>query len=235
MNVRIVNASQPNRAPVAGPDVARTPSGTPVVIPVRTNDFDPDGDPITVESIAEQPRHGLVRILDDDTIVYTPNTGFAGTDSFVYTLVDGYQPPVGSTLPVDQRGPGRDLGEVYIGVMPAAAVNRPPTAVDDLGFPAVKIGAEPVTLNVLANDSDPDADPLTVTEVTGLPVGDANVSANGRSVEFKPPAEGESREVAFSYSIADGRGGTASARVVLDLVAEPPRFPQRQQMTPSAR
>lgn len=225
VSVRIVPANQPNRAPIAGPDVARTPAATPVVIPVLSNDFDPDGDPITVESIAEQPQHGTVEILEDETIVFTPNAGFAGTDSFVYTLVDGYQPAADSTVPADQRGPGRDLGEVYIGVMPAQSANRPPTAVDDVGFPPVKIGSEPVLLDVLANDSDPDADPLIVTEVAGLTVGEASVGSAGRIVEFTPPDEGEPRRLTFTYAIADGRGGTASAQVSVDLVAEPDPVP----------
>ena len=80
VNVRIVDAGQPNRAPVAGPDVARTAAEAPVDIPVLINDFDPDGDPIAVESIAEQPRNGTVEISEDGTIRYMPNRGFSGTD-----------------------------------------------------------------------------------------------------------------------------------------------------------
>ncbi|MAT04307.1 MAG: hypothetical protein CL424_04595, partial [Acidimicrobiaceae bacterium] len=225
VDVRVVDPNQPNRAPVAGPDVARTPSETPIVIDVEANDYDPDGDPITVESIAEQPEHGTVVLRDDGTVEYTPAAGFSGTDSFVYTLVDGYHAPAGSTLPDDQRGPARDLGQVYIGVMPSEAANRPPVAVDDIGFPAVQIGSDPIVLDVLANDSDPDDDSLRVTEVTTPGAGSARVGANERFVEFTPPADGEPRQLAFGYSIADGRGGTASAQVILELVAEPEPVP----------
>ncbi|MEM9514610.1 MAG: Ig-like domain-containing protein, partial [Actinomycetota bacterium] len=225
VTVRIVDPNLPNRAPIAGPDVARTPAGAPVVIPVLNNDVDPDGDPITIESIAQQPRHGTVEILEDGTIQYEPESGFAGTDTFLYTLVDGYAAPPESAIPADQRGPGRALGEVFVGVMPEQTENRPPTAIDDTEFPPIQIGGEPVVLNVLANDSDPDDDPLTVTEVTIPAVGEALVVGGGGSVEFIPPADGENRDVSFTYHIADGNGGTASAQILLSLVGEPEPLP----------
>ena len=226
VNVRIVDAGQPNRAPVAGPDVARTAAEAPVDIPVLINDFDPDGDPIAVESIAEQPRNGTVEIGEDGTIRYVPNRGFSGTDAFVYTLVDGYQAAAGATGVAAESGvAGRSLGEVFVGVMPAAAANRPPIAVDDFGFPTVRIGSEPVVLDVLANDSDPDADRLRVTAVTPPPVGEVRANGRGTGVEYDPPATGEPGTVSFSYSIADGRGGVATAQVVLELAPAPDPIP----------
>ncbi len=225
VDVRIVNRNQPNRAPVAGPDVARTAAAMPVSIPVLANDFDPDGDPITIESIAEQPRHGTVTVEEDGSVTYTPVAGFAGTDSFVYTLVDGYQAPADSTLPADQRGQGRDLGEVYVGVMPEQAANRPPIAVDDVGFPPVSIGDQPVLLDVLRNDSDPDGDELRITETVGVAVGDVRLVNNGRAIEYAPPSDGAPREIGFTYSIADGRGGVASAQVLLELATDPASLP----------
>lgn len=226
VNVRIVDPGQPNRAPVAGPDVARTPAGTAVPVPVLANDFDPDGDPVTVEAIAQQPLHGTVEMRSAGLIVYRPNPGFSGTDTFVYTLVDGYQPPLGPDgEPLGDAGPGRSLGEVYVGVMPTESINRPPSAVDDVEFPAIRIGADPVALPVLLNDSDPDADPISVTGVTPPVVGTATVAADGSAVTYTPPADGEPREVSFSYSIADGRDGTDTAKVVLELAAAPPPVP----------
>jgi len=225
VNVRIVPPTQPNRPPIAGADVARTPFESPVTIAVLSNDLDPDGDPINIESIAEQPQHGVVDVNDDGTVLYRPNDGFSGTDSFVYTLVDGYQAPVGSTLPEEQQRPGRSLGEVFIGVMPPGGVNRDPSAVDDEGFAPVSVGGSQVQLNVLANDSDPDGDDFRITEVTETAVGIVAAGGNGQWVEFTPPADGEARQVSFSYSIADGRGGTDTAQVVVDLEATPNPLP----------
>lgn len=225
VQVRVVPPTQPNRAPVASPDIATTLEAVPVAIAVRSNDFDPDGDPITVESIAEQPTNGSVTLDPEGFVIYTPAEGFTGTDRFVYTLVDGYQPPADTTLPADQRGPGRDLGEVLIGVMPASGANRDPIAVDDTGFAPVRIGADPLVLDVLDNDSDPDGDIVIVTATSTVAVGSVTIGPDGRSVVYTPPGDGDARVVSFSYTIADGRGGEASAQVTLQLDPAPEPIP----------
>lgn len=51
------------------------------------NDFDPDGDPLTLVSV-DSPSYGTAEILSSK-IVYTAHSGYAGTDSFVYTISDG--------------------------------------------------------------------------------------------------------------------------------------------------
>jgi hypothetical protein len=227
VEVRIVPPDQPNRAPVAGPDVATTPHATPVSIPVLRNDLDPDGDAINVESIAEQPTHGTVEISEDGTLLYRPADGFSGTDRLVYTLVDGYLPPTDANgTPIgDDAGPGRDLGEVLIGVMPESAANRPPVAVDDDAFAPVAIGRAAVELAVLANDSDPDSDPISITATTTPPVGSLKISSDRRGLSYTPPTTAEQDVVSFAYTISDGRGGTATAQVTLDIDLDPDPLP----------
>ena len=47
--IEVLPVSGPeNEAPIANADTATTPEGTPISIPVIANDFDPDGDAITV-------------------------------------------------------------------------------------------------------------------------------------------------------------------------------------------
>ena len=55
VQVRLVPIGDVNRPPVARPDVARTVSGQAIDIPVLSNDSDPDGDAIQVETITAQP------------------------------------------------------------------------------------------------------------------------------------------------------------------------------------
>ncbi len=54
---------------------------------VLDNDFDPDGDPISV-LINTQPENGTVVMQEDGTFTYTPNAGFFGDDVFEYVVVD---------------------------------------------------------------------------------------------------------------------------------------------------
>ena len=58
------------------------------------NDTDPDGDALTVT--APDSRRRGDRVVDaDGTVTYTPAPGFAGTDTFTYTVSDGH----GGTAP----------------------------------------------------------------------------------------------------------------------------------------
>lgn len=50
-------------------------------------DSDPEGEPLEVLSIT-QPPNGTAVLNGDDTITYTPDPGFFGSDSFTYTIRD---------------------------------------------------------------------------------------------------------------------------------------------------
>jgi hypothetical protein len=77
-----------NQPPVAGDDAATTDAGVPVTINVLANDSDPDGDTLTVTA-ATDPANGTAVVNADNTITYTPDAGFTGTDTFDYTVDDG--------------------------------------------------------------------------------------------------------------------------------------------------
>ncbi len=115
------------------------------------------------------------------------------------------------------------------------AVNDPPVATDDSGR-SPDGGA--VTLRPLLNDSDPDGDPLTVSAIGGqavtvgatVPVtgGVVRVNADG-SLTFTPNP-GVQGLVSFQYTISDGKGGTSTATIRVDVtpagevfVVDPPR------------
>lgn len=77
-----------NRPPVAQDDTATTPAGTTVTIALLANDRDPDGDALTVASLTP-PTQGTATVQAPGMVLYTPQTGFRGADSFTYTLSDG--------------------------------------------------------------------------------------------------------------------------------------------------
>ena len=76
-----------NDPPVAANDTAITSENTPVIIDVLHNDYDVDGDTLSVDSVT-QAINGSV-INNGANITYTPATGFNGIDSFTYTVSDG--------------------------------------------------------------------------------------------------------------------------------------------------
>jgi VCBS repeat-containing protein len=98
--------------------------------------------------------------------------------------------------------------------------NDVPDAVDD----STSTGENtPVSVSVLANDSDVDAS--DVLSVTGASIssGNGSVSLLGNQVHWDPGSDydylavGESAEVALSYDISDGNGGSDSAAVTITV------------------
>lgn len=84
-NVTVPTAT--NNAPLTLADSATTRAGVAVTINVLANDLDPDSDPLTISSVSN-PRSGTA-ISSGPNIIYTPNNGFAGSDSFTYVVTDG--------------------------------------------------------------------------------------------------------------------------------------------------
>jgi len=101
--------------------------------------------------------------------------------------------------------------------------NAAPVAVDDrVTTPEDTALMLPATGSAgpAGNDTDADGDPLTVTAVSGAEGGEV-VLADG-TIRFTPtpnacgPAAGS-----FSYAVGDGRGGTATGRVTVDITCTP--------------
>ncbi len=77
-----------NDPPQAANDSASTPRGVSVVVHVLTNDTDPEGDELQLDSVGA-PAHGTATAQSDGSVTYAPVAGFDGTDSFAYTISDG--------------------------------------------------------------------------------------------------------------------------------------------------
>ncbi len=189
-----ISVLAPNQDPVAADDVATTTAGTPVDIPVLANDADPDGDPLTISGIGV-PAHGSVALRPGQAIRYVPQPGFTGIDRFVYTIEDG-------------RG---GIAQATVTVQVGRA-DAPPEARDDAY--TVESGTTAV-LDPLANDVDPDGD---VLRLVGLEIpAHGRIAVVGGRIHYTPDP-GFEGEDGFDYTVADGRGGTATARVRLTVV-----------------
>jgi Big-like domain-containing protein len=181
----------PNRAPVAADDEALTQMNTAVTIDVLANDSDPDGDALTVSAVG-QPANGSAS-TDGAGVTYTPNAGFSGTDVFTYTASDG--------------NGGSDTAQVTV------RVNAPPQAQDDA---ATTNEDQAATIEVLANDHDPDSgDSLTVSAVGQPAHGSASANADG-TVSYVPDPNFHGAD-SFTYTADDGNGGSDSATVTVTV------------------
>jgi hypothetical protein len=182
--------------PTAANDWTDTDGTTPVTINVLANDTDPDGNqhllPGSV-TLVTHPAHGTAVVNADGTITYTATAGFTGTDNFTYTVSD-------------------DNGATSSPAVVQVRINRP-TAADDW---ADTDGSTPVTVNVLANDTDPDGNqhlvPSSVTLVTHPARGTAVVNADG-TITYTGTA-GFTGTDSFTYTVSDDNGATSTPATV---------------------
>ncbi|WP_276135296.1 cadherin-like domain-containing protein, partial [Polluticoccus soli] len=172
-----------NDPPVAVDDTATTSEDTPVNIPVVKNDSDPDN-PLGIPTVGTPPVNGSVVVNADSTITYIPDPNFNGTDSFTYSICDGGTPNL------------CDTATVFITIDP---VNDPPVAVNDT---TTTNEDTPVTIPVLANDSDPDS-PLGIPTV-GTPPVNGSVVVNADSTITYIPDPNFNGTDSFTYAICDG-------------------------------
>ena len=82
-----INGISDNDPPVAVNDTATTPEDTPITIDVLNNDFDINGDTLTVDSVTQGTNSSVTN--NGGNVTYTPALNFTGIDSFTYTVSDG--------------------------------------------------------------------------------------------------------------------------------------------------
>ncbi|WP_119860245.1 tandem-95 repeat protein [Pseudoalteromonas sp. MSK9-3] len=75
-----------NSAPVATADSAQVMGDSSLIIDVLANDFDADGDVLSL--VSAQAQTGTVKVNVDNTLTYTPQQGFEGQDTITYQLKD---------------------------------------------------------------------------------------------------------------------------------------------------
>jgi hypothetical protein len=179
--------------PVAVDDPVTARSGASVPVQVTANDYDPDGEAVIVSSVGV-PGHGSVDIGTATTVVYTPEPGYVGVDSFEYSIVDGN----GTTA----------TAEVIIELLAAGSTNKPPVGVVDAVETAASV---PVTIDVLLNDVDPERDALRLggfsppASVAGASIGEVTetVGPSGLPALRFVPADGFEGTAVFTYRPVD--------------------------------
>jgi large repetitive protein len=206
-----------NTAPIAKPDTGRTPYGAAVTIDVLTNDADAEGDPLTITAVS-RPKSGTASNVGG-SVRYAPAPLFSGTDTFTYTIIDGFG--------------GTATATVTVVVEPPATVNRPPKPSPDR---ATGIAGQHTQIQVLANDVDPDGDSLRVVDVTTAP-GVTTSMIDGQVVDVLAGAT-SSGPVQLSYTVEDQGGLRAVGGIVILIEAvkanRAPRAVDDNAVSPSA-
>jgi len=82
-------------------------------------------------------------------------------------------------------------------------------AIDDSAETTVKTA---VNVNVLANDTDPDQDPLTVVAVTQGAKGAITLTSDGL-IHYQPNGNAKGNDT-FSYTVSDGLASSSAAVTV---------------------
>ena len=197
-----VTVNGTNDAPVAVADAATTALNVPLLnINVKGNDTDVDNTAaqLAVSAPTVNPAQGSVTLNADGTINFTPASGVTGPVTITYTLTDSFGASTTGTLQVNVGG-----------------INTPPVAVNDSASTVQNTAVTIAAGTLIANDTDADGNPLTITSVQ-LPT-NGTVALVAGSVVFTP-TPGYTGTASFDYTINDGQGGTSTATVNVTVTA----------------
>ncbi len=145
-------------------------------------------------------------------------TGTLGPTALDHALVAAVPLPGAFENSASGRGAGAPGGDSGGGGNPNdPQANRQPVACDDRFTAGENLVRKIAIGDLLANDHDPDGDPLAFVSVQAAENGTVQVGTDG--FLYFTPARDYSGEAGFSYTISDGKGGSSTAEVRLDVRA----------------
>jgi subtilisin family serine protease len=147
------------------------------------------------------------------TVTVTPSGGFAGSVTFSASGLPsdatvGFSPP-------SLTSSGSSTMTVWSSA--ATPAGSFPLTITGTSDNLVHTGSTAGTILVLANDSDPDGDSLTVTGVDAPQRGNATANGDG-TITYLAAANYNGADM-FTYTISDSRGGTATNTVSMTITA----------------
>ncbi|RFA17405.1 hypothetical protein B7R22_00600 [Subtercola boreus] len=211
VTIQIVGADAGANSPPRPRDVTvRALQGTTVPIPITLDGIDPDGDSVQLVGQASAPSKGRIVNVGESWLEYEAYPVSTGTDTFTYSVRD--------------RLGAEATATVQVGIVPSSAANQNPYAVPDAV--SVRPGRS-VAVDVLANDSDPDGDPIALRD-NGLQLPDGMTAEikRGRVVVKAPSTPGQ---YTVQYTVVDQYGATAVGALLVSV------DPNAQLVAPIAR
>ena len=203
-----IMVSSVNDPPVANDDTATTREDTPVVtIDVLANDADVDNvgrylylDTFSVTAVS-QGTNGSVTINPDNTLTYSPNANFSGSDTFTYTISDNK------------------------GLTDTAKVNVTVNMVND----APRFTSAPVTTATVGalytydvDSADPDAGDTLTYSLTAKPA-DMTINSTTGLIQWKPTKVGDNK-VAVKVADSNSTPALDSQSFTIKVKPSPPKI-----------
>jgi predicted outer membrane repeat protein len=189
-----VTVTVENQAPVAVDDSVSIPSNSAIFIPVLSNDTDPEGGALTLLAAGTPDNGGTAQAFNNE-VHYTPAEDWSGVESFSYVIED-------------------TEGNNATAVVAVTVENQAPVAVDDTASTFSNID---IVIDVLANDTDPEDEVLTIVSVD-VSGAEGGVSISDNKVSYSPLENWHGID-SFTYTIEDTAGNQASAVVAVNVTA----------------
>lgn len=182
--------SETNTPPRPLDVTARVLAGSTVRIPIPLNQIDSDGDSVELEGQLQPPSKGRIIEVGASWLVYEAYEDSSGTDTFTYSVRD--------------RPGAQSQATILVGIAKPTASNQQPNAIKDVT--AVRPGRR-VAVPVLANDTDPDGDVLTLApDGLEIPAGIDASLLGSRVLVSAPSSEGT---FSIRYRVQDAWGADA--------------------------
>ncbi len=197
-----VTVNPVNDAPVANPDgSSRGQFGGPLAINVLSNDFDVDGDPVTIDACDPVSTGGGSITCSGASLSYDPGpfSDPLSQDTFGYTITDG--------------------NGAYDSALVSVLVNDAPQAVDDDYSTDEDTQLVVAPSGVLSNDNEPNADPLFLSPGGGVSHGTLSLSPDG-SFTYDPASNYFGLDQ-FTYQVCDAPSGGLCDTATVDLTILP--------------
>jgi len=178
-----------NDPPLAINDINNTQVNIPTWGNVLTNDSDPDGNNISVNTTPISVSDGTVTIDTSGQYTFVPDPGFIGDASFEYEVCDDGDPV------------GCDTLRALIAVVDVSNDdNNEVTGIPDNFYTE---DDAPLTADLLSNDSDPDDDAITInTTPVSVPT-NGTLVINADGTFLYTPLAGFYGVETFSYQVCD--------------------------------
>lgn len=185
-----------NDAPVAIDDgPINVVQGEPTTIEVLTNDTDKEGQNLSISLFGQGANGSVIEVPNG--LLYTPEVGFVGRDSFTYNVEDTQGGTSTATVTVDVQSLSTTL-----------------TPVDDT-FDVTSNTAQ--VLDVLANDTPGNGGSLSIFNVSQPTFGVVTENPDG-TLTYTPNADYTGSD-SFTYLVSDGVNEPEEASVQINVLA----------------